>query len=212
MTMTNVPTRRQMYTAQTREALLEAARTAFVDRGYAQTSIEDITAAARISKGAFYRHFADKQAVFIELFADRLRDAAVLIREAVTTIRAGAPGQGIQSALACAYEFAQRSVTDPLHRELLRQAPEVLGEQKYVAIDDELVLPPLLELLTALADRGELRDGIPLATTARLLLRLLCASNTLIANATDREAILTECTITVALFFSGIVQPDAAAP
>ncbi|WP_194820195.1 TetR/AcrR family transcriptional regulator [Nocardia sp. XZ_19_385] len=205
--MTTTPTsRRQMYAAATRTALLDAGRESFAERGYAGTSIEDITAAALISKGAFYRHFADKQAIFLDLFAERLHDAAESIEEAVTGIQQAEPGAGPPIAIACAYAFAARSISDPVHRELLRQAPEVLGEQKYNAIDDKLVLPPVQRLLAVLAERGELRDGVPLETTARLLLRLMCASNTIIANAADRESMLAECATTMMFIFAGVLK------
>ncbi|RUP26996.1 MAG: TetR/AcrR family transcriptional regulator [Mycolicibacterium sp.] len=201
------PTRRQMYAAATRAALLEAACDSFVGHGYAATAIEEVTATARISKGAFYRHFPDKQTVFVELFSERLRQAAAAIEDTVTAINAAGPGNGALLASKCAYDFAARSVTDPVHRELMRQAPEVLGEQKYLALDDELVLPSVHGLLTTLSSFGELRPDVPLDTTARLLLRVLCAANTLIANADDPRAALAESAITMSLFFAGLTPP-----
>ncbi|MFI6213396.1 TetR family transcriptional regulator [Nocardia brasiliensis] len=203
-------TRRQIYAAETRAALLEAGRKSFVERGYAATSIEDITAAVLISKGAFYRHFDDKQALFAELFTERLRHAADLAETALTQIRSAPPGEGAALAIGFAYAFAELSVTDPVHRELLRQAPEALGEQKYTALDDEIVLPPITQLLTLLTERKELRAGVPLETTARLLLRQLCASNIIIAAAPDHEAMLAECATTMMLFFTGLLEPTVA--
>ncbi|WP_067137330.1 TetR/AcrR family transcriptional regulator [Microtetraspora malaysiensis] len=56
--------------------LLQAARL-FVERGYADTGIDDIGAAVGITGPAVYRHFPGKQAILlalIELSLERLRD------------------------------------------------------------------------------------------------------------------------------------------
>ncbi|HEY2509159.1 MAG TPA: TetR family transcriptional regulator [Streptosporangiaceae bacterium] len=46
--------------AQTRERLLHAAADAFAERGYDGTRVADIAAAAGVSNGAMYAHFASK--------------------------------------------------------------------------------------------------------------------------------------------------------
>jgi AcrR family transcriptional regulator len=48
----------------TRRAVLAAARSSFGRKGYAQTSVDEIAAAARVTKGAVYHHFAGKKALF----------------------------------------------------------------------------------------------------------------------------------------------------
>src|SRR2546427_13047832 len=53
-----------------KEALVAAARAEFARKGLVGTRIEDITAACRLSKGAFYLHFSSKEALFEELVED----------------------------------------------------------------------------------------------------------------------------------------------
>lgn len=47
--------------------LLRAARDAFASRGYHDTKVEDICAAAEVAKGTYYLYFTDKRAILEEL-------------------------------------------------------------------------------------------------------------------------------------------------
>ncbi len=48
---------------QTRQKILDVALTVFRDRGYAATSVDDLCRASGVTKGAFFHHFASKEAV-----------------------------------------------------------------------------------------------------------------------------------------------------
>jgi AcrR family transcriptional regulator len=58
--------------AQTRERLLEAAERVFLRRGLQGSSVEEISAEAGFTRGAFYSNFESKEELFVELLQDRV--------------------------------------------------------------------------------------------------------------------------------------------
>jgi AcrR family transcriptional regulator len=58
--------------AQTRQGLLEAAARVFVARGFLGATVEEVTAEAGYSRGAFYSNFESKEQLFAELLQDRV--------------------------------------------------------------------------------------------------------------------------------------------
>lgn len=62
--------KRKAQGAQTKQKLYEIAEKLFKERDYTDVSIEDITDAAGITKGAFYVHFESKDALIATLIAD----------------------------------------------------------------------------------------------------------------------------------------------
>lgn len=57
--------RRQRRSAEIRERLFRAALTLFADKGFAETTVEDITNAADVGKGTFFNHFPSKDHILL---------------------------------------------------------------------------------------------------------------------------------------------------
>jgi AcrR family transcriptional regulator len=80
----------QVRSGETRTRILESALRLFGEAGYDATGVAGICSAAGVSKGAFYHHFETKQAVFLQLLEEWLRqldaDLEAALGEAPTVV------------------------------------------------------------------------------------------------------------------------------
>ncbi len=60
-----VPSRRVRRSAELRERLFRAALVLFGEKGYAETTVEDITEAADVGKGTFFNYFPTKEHILM---------------------------------------------------------------------------------------------------------------------------------------------------
>jgi AcrR family transcriptional regulator len=82
--------------AARRETILKGAAAAFAEKGYVGTSMEDVAAAAGITKLIVYRHFGSKE----ELYDAVLEGVSERGREVfIAGLQAGRPGSGAVRAL-----------------------------------------------------------------------------------------------------------------
>jgi AcrR family transcriptional regulator len=120
------PGRRERKKLETRAALEAAALRLFAERGYEQTTVDDIAEAADVAVRTFFRYFQSKQHV---LFGDVALDIAARLRAALRARPAGeSPVEAVGAALG-AMELddpeQQRQVLDRLR--LLERLPELGG-------------------------------------------------------------------------------------
>ncbi len=68
-------------TARKRRAILDAATTLFLREGYLATSMDQIAAAASVSKQTVYKQFADKQSLFREIVTGTVAEVSDPVSE-----------------------------------------------------------------------------------------------------------------------------------
>ena len=76
--------RRQRHSADIRERLFRAALKLFAEKGFAETTVEDITNAADVGKGTFFNYFPSKDHILIafsEMQISKLQAAVDSMRE-----------------------------------------------------------------------------------------------------------------------------------
>lgn len=143
--------RREEYAGATRQALLSAARALFTDEGYQATNIEAIARSARVTRGAFYYHFADKKAVFDAVVVALQAEAALAV-----AMRAG-PISPPWTQLQVGIDAYLEACAEPAYRRLvIQEAPAILGAARARAIDEAYPLALLMAALKALKLAGEL--------------------------------------------------------
>jgi TetR/AcrR family transcriptional regulator, mexJK operon transcriptional repressor len=78
----------QRRSARKRRAILDAATTTFLSKGYLGTSMDEIATLAQVSKQTVYKHFADKQSLFIELVTGTVNDISDPVYDEVVELAA----------------------------------------------------------------------------------------------------------------------------
>lgn len=68
---------------ETRQTILQSALEAFAQRGYSQTTMDEIAAKAGVSKGALYWHFKDKKTLFLAVCEERASALEKAMRSAL---------------------------------------------------------------------------------------------------------------------------------
>src|SRR5215475_6727814 len=74
--------RRERRSAELRERLFRSALTLFSSKGYAETTVEDITKAADVGKGTFFNYFPSKEHILMAFAEMQLGRLEAVVREA----------------------------------------------------------------------------------------------------------------------------------
>jgi AcrR family transcriptional regulator len=185
------PTRRDEHVADTRQALVDAARTLFTEQGYAATGTEEIVAAARVTRGALYHHFHDKSDLFRAVMEQIAREVAEhlidaeLARPAASSQPSADAWDEVRDGLRAFLDLCV--VTDDFQRIVLVEGPAVLGHEAW----DDLVARHgsnlLAEWLSRAVERGRIAP-LPIEPLTRLLIAMISESSLYIARAADRPA------------------------
>src|SRR5258707_9934493 len=80
-----------MSAADRREAILDAARNAFADSGYHETSLEAVAERAGVSKALLYEHFSSKRELYVAMLEMHVHELVERISGAVATAEPGEP-------------------------------------------------------------------------------------------------------------------------
>jgi AcrR family transcriptional regulator len=151
----------------TRRALLDAARTAFAGKGYAQVTIEEVVRGAGVTRGALYHHFEDKRLLLravVEEIEDEI-DALVEVAAKEAHARSGDP---LEAMMAGHYAFLDACSRPEIRRILLLDGPAILGWEEWREIDAEHAVSKIEAGLGMLVDAG-LMEPQPLRALAHLL-------------------------------------------
>lgn len=148
--------------------VLAVARELFAHDGYTATSIDDIAAAAKVTKGAVYHHFSGKQALFRAIYE---REQHTII-EAVSRAYKREPDawSGFQAGVTASLTISCRP---DVQRITLIDAPAAIGWETMREIEDRYTMQMLERGLQRVIDEGWIEPR-PVTALARFLFGGIC--------------------------------------
>lgn len=167
----SAPPRRRLTAEERRTGILDAALAVFSERGYHQSSIDDIAREAGVSKALIYEHFASKQELYADLIARNARELTQRVTAALVGVEVEFGAARLATGLEAFFAFVEerrdawrmlfRDAADPETAAVLdRMVEQVTGEVTgLIALDpgaralDE-VAEPALRLLAEMLVGG----------------------------------------------------------
>jgi AcrR family transcriptional regulator len=167
--------RRDSNTEATIAAIMAAARVRFGAEGFESTSLDDIAADVRVTTGAIYHHFGNKQGLF-RTVAEQIE--AELLACALSVNDPDLWEQTLKAFSA----LIEACATAEVQRIIFLDAPRVMGPAAWREIELKYGYGAMANALSALAKAGIIRP-YPVELIAPVLLAVLAeASRALAAN------------------------------
>jgi len=114
---------REQKMAEPRKKLIEVARRAFAEYGYADTSMDKLTAEAGLTRGALYHHFGDKRGLFAAVVDQIDSQMAEYAQQHLEQ-----PDDLWEGLLLEGQTYIQNALNPEFQRIVLRDGPAVLGD------------------------------------------------------------------------------------
>ena len=157
------PGRRERRSAETRERLYRAALRLFAERGFQETTVEDITESADVGKGTFFNYFKTKEHILAAFGGERIaavehalaqaREAKGPVLSALRDLAVNVAGQSKESPALLRAIFAAHATSAPVRAELRKR------------MDTTRRL--LTEIFSLAQQRGEVRRDLSASDLAR---------------------------------------------
>lgn len=168
---------------ETRAKLIAAARRSFADKGYAASSMDELTADAGLTRGALYHNFGDKKGLLAAVVAQIDAEMATRARE----IASGSADRW-DALIAEGAAYIEMALTPEVQRIVLRDGPAVLGDPSHWP-SQSACLEETRKALMQLAGEGLLKP-VDIEAAARLLNGAALNAALWVAASPEPEAVL----------------------
>ena len=182
---------------ETRALLLATASRVFSERGYADTSMDDLTAQAGLTRGALYHHFGDKKGLLLAVVEQI--DAEMDQRLQAISDSTGDLWEGFRRRCRAYLEMA---LEPEIQRIVLRDARAVLGGAS--PDSQRHCLESMQGLIQQLIHQGIVADACPQAL-ASLIYGSLAEAAFWIADGDEGKARLVKGTAALELLLRGLL-------
>jgi AcrR family transcriptional regulator len=153
---------RELKMAETRKKLIQVARRAFGEYGYAETSMDKLTAEAGLTRGALYHHFGDKKGLFAAVVDQIDSEMASSAQQ-----RLEQPDDLWEGLMLEGQTYIQNALNPEFQRIVLRDGPAVLGDPAHWPSQNKC-LQSTRECVEQLLAEGRLKPVDALATAVLL--------------------------------------------
>lgn len=187
---------------ETRAKLIDAARAAFAEKGYASASMDELTASAGLTRGALYHHFGDKRGLLAAV-VDRL-DSEMAARAHEIGQRQADAWEGLLAEGGAYIELAR----DPeIQRIVLLDGPAVLGDPSQWPSQNRCLLATMATLET-LTEAGIVKP-VDVEAAARLINGAALNAALWVAASEDAN-VLNRATDAFRQLASGLLEGDSS--
>lgn len=193
--------RRAQMMEETRAKLIRAARKAFAEKGYAASSMDELTAEAGLTRGALYHNFGDKKGL-LQAVIDQI-DAEMLARLRLVRDRAETQWLGL---LDESIAYIEMALEPEIQRIMLLDGPAVLGDPSQWP-NQSACLRTTTETIQALIDAGVVRP-VDAEAAARLLNGAALNAALWIVAAEDPRAVLAKAAEAFRHLAAGLLQAE----
>lgn len=192
--------RRQQYSASTKRALVDVAAKLFTKHGYAATSLDQVVAGARVTKGALYHHFSGKQAVYEAVFEKIESDASARIRKALTKSRD--PWEKALLGLRAFLDIVQQPA---YQRVVIQEGPAVLGYERFREQEERSSYGLVQDMVRdVLSDSPYDLDDEMLETFSRIFFGAMSAAGQSVSTATEPGLAVARVEAAIAFILTGL--------
>lgn len=136
---------RNKYPEQTQERIVDASIKLFIEKGYEQTTIQDILDALNLSKGGLYHHFKSKEEILEAVKQKRAQYAADMLRDLIENTKAENGKEKMKKIL---FQLGTSTQTHSFDAVLSSQSSNphfVMGAMQNAVTQDSPIISKLIE-------------------------------------------------------------------
>jgi len=190
--------RRQDYSSSTKRALLDNATELFTVHGYAGTSLDEVVAAARVTKGALYHHYSSKLSLFESVFMKCQEDTKKTIEKSLRQSKD--PWERARIGLQTFLDICQQPT---FRRICIQEGPAALGHERWHEAEKEfsfgLVANIVDDLLKDMGGADELTE-----TFAHIFYGAMQSAGNFVADAEDAETASQQVQAVINMILAGL--------
>jgi AcrR family transcriptional regulator len=166
---------------ETRAKLIKAARRSFARQGFAQSSMDELTAQAGLTRGALHHHFGDKRGLLVAVIAqidEEMTARLTAVVDGATTTWDGFIDESIA--------YIEMALEPEIQRIVFLDGPAVLGDPSRWPSQNSCITSTQ-RTIEKLVEEGAVRPVNALAM-ARLVMGALLGASLWIASSDDPRA------------------------